>query len=111
MELPRVNAAIGRAAAALEIGATNNSIFPERVEANAIHVPSGEKLQGFELAGADKKRYWADAVIDGATVVLSSPKVPAPVSARYAWGNFDITWANLFNADGLPALTFRTDGR
>jgi sialate O-acetylesterase len=69
----------------------------------------GQKLQGFALAGEDKKFYWADAAIEGATVVLSSPKVPAPVAARYAWAPFDITWANLFNKDGLPALGFKTD--
>ncbi len=51
---------------------------------------------------------WADAVIDGDTVVLSSAAVPKPVAVRYAWANYR-NWANLFNKDGLPALTFRTD--
>ncbi len=74
-----------------------------------LTVPPGQTLQGFMIAGEDKKFHWADAVIEGPTVVLSSPVVPAPVAARYAWAPFDITWANLFNADGLPALTFRTD--
>jgi len=74
-----------------------------------LTAPKGQPLQGFELAEADNKFHWADAVIDGPTVVLSSPDVPAPVAARYAWAPFDITWANLFNLDGLPALTFRTE--
>ncbi len=69
---------------------------------------NGDKLQGFAIAGADKQFVWADAVIDGATVVLSSPSLPKPVYVRYAWDN-NIGWANLFNKDGLPALTFRTD--
>ena len=51
---------------------------------------------------------WADAVIDGDTVVVSSDKVAKPVAVRYAWAS-DHPWANLFNKDGLPALTFRTD--
>jgi sialate O-acetylesterase len=68
----------------------------------------GDKLQGFAVAGADRKFHWADAVIDGDTVVASSDKVPAPVAIRYAWSQKH-RWANLFNKDGLPALPFRTD--
>jgi sialate O-acetylesterase len=60
------------------------------------------------IAGEDKKFVWADAVIDGDSVVVSSASVPKPAAVRYAWaGNFP--WANLFNKDGLPAQTFRTD--
>ena len=47
-------------------------------------------------------------VIDGNTVLVSSPKVAKPVAVRYAYAE-DIMWANLFNKDGLPAVTFRTD--
>jgi sialate O-acetylesterase len=68
----------------------------------------GDKLQGFAVAGSDKSFVWADAVIDGDTVLVSSPKVTAPVAVRYAW-NQTHPWANLFNRDGLPAIPFRTD--
>ncbi|MBC8372341.1 MAG: DUF1593 domain-containing protein, partial [Planctomycetes bacterium] len=67
----------------------------------------GEKLQGFEIAGADDVYYWADAKIDGDTVVVSSDKTPKPFGVRYGCANH-FPWANLFNKDGLPALTFRT---
>lgn len=70
---------------------------------------NGGKLQGFAIAGADMKFHWADASIDGDSVVLSSPQVPQPVAIRYAWAATR-TWANLFNRDGLPAIPFRTDG-
>jgi sialate O-acetylesterase len=66
------------------------------------------KLQGFALAGEDGNFVWADAVIDGDTVVLSSATVTKPVAVRYAWAA-QHPWANLFNKDGLPALPFRTD--
>jgi sialate O-acetylesterase len=69
---------------------------------------NGDKLQGFIIAGADKKFVWADAVIDGETVVVSSKDVKEPVAARYAWSGV-FPWANLFNKDGLPATQFRTD--
>lgn len=68
----------------------------------------GNKLQGFAVAGADKKFVWADAVIDGDTVVVSNPQVAAPVAVRYAFAGTH-PWANLFNRDGLPAIPFRTD--
>jgi sialate O-acetylesterase len=64
-------------------------------------------LSGFAIAGADKKFVWADASIDGQTVVVSSAGVPAPVSVRYAWA-IDPT-ISLYNKAGLPALPFRTD--
>jgi sialate O-acetylesterase len=70
----------------------------------------GQKLQGFAIAGEDKQFRWADAVIEGEgdTVIVSSAEVKKPLAVRYAW-NGDHPWANLFNKDGLPALTFRTD--
>jgi sialate O-acetylesterase len=67
-----------------------------------------DKLQGFMIAGAERKFVWADAVIDGDDVVVSSPTVPEPAAVRYAWSNA-FPWANLFNKNGLPAQTFRTD--
>jgi sialate O-acetylesterase len=71
-----------------------------------LAVPEGEKLQGFAIAGADKHFVWADGVIDGQSVVLSSPDVASPVAACYAWA-YSSRWANLFNKDGLPAVPFR----
>lgn len=68
----------------------------------------GERLQGFVVAGEDQVFHWADAVIDGDTVLVSSAEVAKPVAVRYAWARVS-PWANLFNKDGLPALLFRTD--
>ena len=68
----------------------------------------GDKLQGFALAGADGKFAWADAAIEGDTVVLSSQQIEKPTAVRYAFASRH-TWANLFNKDGLPALPFKTD--
>lgn len=67
----------------------------------------GGALKGFAIAGEDKKFVWADAKIEGETVSVSSPQVPAPVAVRYAWEhNPDAT---LFNQAGLPAVPFRSD--
>lgn len=61
---------------------------------------------GFEVAGADGVYHLAQAEIDGASVVLRSASVQAPVSARYAWD--DVATATLFNSAGLPASSFCT---
>lgn len=85
-----------------------------KVRLKFTHVGKGlaarhsEKLQGFAIAGEDKKFVWADAVIEGDTIVVSSDKVAKPAAVRYAWASAH-PWANLFNQDGLPAQTFRTD--
>jgi sialate O-acetylesterase len=68
----------------------------------------GPPLKWFTIAGADGKFVPADAKIDGDTVIVSSPTVPAPVAVRYAWDPYPAD-ANLFNAAGLPAAPFRTD--
>jgi len=65
-------------------------------------------LKRFAIAGADKKWFWADAVIDGQTVVVSSPEVKEPVAVRYAF-SMNPDGANLYNREGLPASPFRTD--
>ena len=68
----------------------------------------GDPLKQFAIAGEDKKFVWADAKIDGDTVVVSSDKVPQPVAVRYAWAD-NPEGCNLYNKEGLPASPFRTD--
>ena len=68
--------------------------------------PNSE-LEGFAIWGADKKWVWADAKIDGDTVLVWSSAVPKPVAVRFAWA--DNPTVNLYNKAGLPAAPFRTD--
>jgi sialate O-acetylesterase len=67
----------------------------------------GEPLKGFAVAGADGKFVWAQAKIEGETVLVSSDQVAEPVAVRYAWAHNPI--CNLYNKEGLPASPFRTD--
>ena len=67
----------------------------------------GEKATGFAVAGEDHVFVWADATIDGKTVLVSSDKVAKPVSVRYAWA--DNPDCNLYNKEGIPASPFRSD--
>ncbi len=66
------------------------------------------KLKRFAIAGKDKKWHWAEAKIDGNSIVLNSPKVAAPVAVRYAY-SMNPEGANLYNKQGIPASPFRTD--
>lgn len=68
---------------------------------------NGNKLSGFEIAGADGNFIPADAIIKNDKVWVSPGKLKHPVAVRYAWR--EDAKATLFNSDGLPALPFRTD--
>lgn len=89
-----------------------------RIEGNKIriyfnHTDGGLKTKnnevpkGFTIAGVDHKFHWADAIIDGNTIVVSSPEVDFPIAVRYAWADNPIN--NLYNGANLPASPFRTD--
>lgn len=69
---------------------------------------AGASLNGFCVAGSDRRFYPAKAVIsDNNTVLISSDHVPNPVAVRYDWA--DNPNGNLYNREGLPAAPFRTD--
>ena len=66
------------------------------------------KLEGFDIAGADKVFYPADASIyRGNQIFVKSNKVTAPVAVRYGFRSWAV--ATLFNTYLLPASSFRTD--
>ncbi len=67
----------------------------------------GDKLEEFSIAGEDRKWHWADAKVEGDSIIVSSPMVSDPQAARYAWQANPA--ATLFNGIGLPAAPFRTD--
>ncbi|MBK8952267.1 MAG: hypothetical protein IPM85_08285 [Chitinophagaceae bacterium] len=74
-------------------------------------VATGNKygyLQGFMVAGANQKFYWAKAWVRNNKVIVWGDEVDEPVAVRYAWTD-DNGEANLFNTEGLPASPFRTD--
>jgi sialate O-acetylesterase len=88
------------------------AIHADNIVLTFKHVGSGlvakdGPLTGFTLAGEDKKFYPAQAEIVGDTVIVWSDKVRRARAVRYGWSNFPK--CNLFNKEGLPAATFRTD--
>jgi sialate O-acetylesterase len=86
--------------------------LPGRLRLHFTHTDGGLVVRGprlgeFSLAGADRVWHWADAQLDGDTVIVTSAAVPDPVAARYAWQANPL--ATLGNGAGLPAAPFRTD--
>jgi sialate O-acetylesterase len=76
--------------------------------AAGLVIPKGDPAPtGFVIAGADKIFEWAEAKIEGDTIVVWHPHIREPKHVRYGWA-----WnprVNLFNKEGLPTITFRTD--
>ncbi|MEM6820643.1 MAG: sialate O-acetylesterase [Verrucomicrobiota bacterium] len=74
---------------------------------SGLAVKGGKELKGFTIAGKDKRFFWANATIDGSTVVVSHPDIQEPAAVRYGWSiNPEV---NLINSADLPASPFRTD--
>jgi sialate O-acetylesterase len=85
-----------------------NKIIISFTETGRGLMAKGGVLKNFAIAGEDKQFVWADAVIRGNKVIVSSKEVQNPVAVRYAWSD-NPDDANLCNKDGLLASPFRTD--
>lgn len=72
-----------------------------------LKIKGSKQLNGFAIAGKDKKFVWAKAKIEGNEVVVWNSNVKNPIAVRYAWANNPI--CNLYNGAELPASPFRTD--
>jgi sialate O-acetylesterase len=66
-----------------------------------------DQITGFSIAGGDGAFRPAVALIMGNSVMVYNRDIPDPFYARYAFGNTDT--ATIFNRQGLPAGSFRTD--
>lgn len=92
---------------AKEVPATYDVMRKTSKTAPLLRNRPNSQLEGFAICGENKQWVWADAKIDGDTVLVWSDKVTSPVAVRYAWADNPI--CNLYNTAGLPASLFRTD--
>jgi sialate O-acetylesterase len=67
----------------------------------------GAALQGFFIAGKDRRFKAATARIEGNSVWVFNKEVPDPVAVRFDFTNSSMP--NLFGKNGLPVNCFRTD--
>jgi len=68
----------------------------------------GQALSWFEILGDEGDFTKAEAVIDGDSVLVSSPSVQHPLAVRFAWSRD--AEPNLVNAAGLPTPAFQAGG-
>jgi sialate O-acetylesterase len=79
-------------------------------DASGNHLASrstNNEVRGFAVAGDDGIYRFANARIDGESVIVHCDQVPAPKTVRYAWTG--VPDSTLVNEAGLPAAPFRTD--
>ena len=92
----------------------------EKVLVNFDYAENGvtgyeNEITGFEIAGEDKVFYPAKVAVNAhwsfglnrSKLVVSSDSVKKPVAVRYGWKNY--LKGNLYNTQGLPASSFRSD--
>ncbi len=73
-----------------------------------LRTVDSRQVEGFAIAGEDKKWTWAKAKITGNdSIQVWSDAVAQPVAVRYGWANNPV--CNVYNAKGLPLTPFRTD--
>ena len=93
-DAPRPPAAVGKYA--------ENGGLRVLLSAPVLARETGEYLM--EIAGDDGAFYPADVTLSGASLLLSSPGVPRPTQARYAWTDYAVV--RLFGRNGLPLAPF-----
>ena len=77
--------------------------------ANGGLVVKGGELKGFAVSENGKDYVWANARINGESIVLSSSEIANPKFVRYAWD--DNPDCSLYNNDGLPASPFNAEAK
>jgi sialate O-acetylesterase len=76
--------------------------------AAGLRTTDGKAPYRVAIAGWDRLFVWAEARIEGDTLVVWSKDIAQPVAVRYAWAD-NPEGCNLVNAEGLPASPFRSD--
>ena len=119
LEIGRRAALLARQVAYGESAVARGPVFESAtVEGTAIRVKfdtggdnlastTGNGVGGFSVAGPDGEYHFADAKIDGDSVIVTSEAVPHPETVRYAWAA--MPRGTLISKSGLPAAPFRTD--
>ncbi len=114
----RISLAVRRVVYHEDIVASSPKFQSMKIEGSTIHIKfdtcgdglsnsSPGNVRGFSVAGHDRIYHFADARIEGDSVIVQCNEVPAPQTVRYAWTG--VPDSTLANRAGLPAAPFRTD--
>lgn len=92
----------------MEVRGNKMIITFENVGGGLVAREGGVNLRHFAIADASREFVWAKASIQGNKVIVYNDNIQHPVAVRYAWAD-NPEGANLYNKEGLPASSFRTD--
>lgn len=70
---------------------------------------SSDRVISVSVCGASSECQWADARLDGRTLVAAIPEGTEPVTIRHCWGDAPI--CNLYTDDMIPVTPFKLDVR
>lgn len=88
----------------------NTAVNGIRLHFNNVHsglvIKKGD-VNSFIIAGSDKQFLPANIIIEDETIIVWNDEIAEPIAVRYAFTNTPD--ARLFNKEGLPASSFRTD--
>lgn len=85
----------------------NKIILSFKYAESGLKINEINNSNNFEIAGEDNVYKKAIVEVDGNKLIVYNPEIKAPASVHYCMDN--ISEATLFNNDGLPASSFRTD--
>ncbi len=77
--------------------------------ATGLRTSNGAAPTHIAIAGRDQIFHWAEARIEGESLVVWSESVPEPVAVRYAWANNPEGCNLIGGTASLPAAPFRSD--
>ena len=83
-------------------------MIAEKIALDPVKEIKNGKIKWVSIQGKDNKWHWADLVIDGKTILISSDQVKQPVAVRYCYTT-NSTGPLLYNKEGLPAAPFITE--
>lgn len=87
----------------------NKAIVQFKKKSGALAARGGGAIRGFALTERPNRWAYAEAQVEGEQLIVSHPKIKAPVALRYDWVVESAFEGNLTDASGLPALPYRSD--
>jgi len=88
--------------------AATGLIVGTKTGTESVERKEDHSLDRVAIAGEDGIYVWADALVRGRTLEVSSPSVNHPVALRYLWEAVPPEGAHLlYNVEGLPASPFQ----
>ncbi len=91
----------------MSVAKSENGLIVSFKNAGGLKTSDGAAVTGFQVVDETGKATWAQATIDGDTVVVTVPDGVDASAIRFAWDDYPA--CNLVNAEDLPCGPFQLD--